>query len=64
MKVGDLVRETTKYSRNCSTGLVLETQPCRAADCECGTEEYLVHFFDDNDRCWMNHKFVEIVDAK
>ena len=61
MQVGDLVRETNKMNRKCSTGLVLRIRPCASGNCKCGTVEYLVHFFDDNDQCWMSHNFVEAV---
>jgi len=63
VQVGDLVRETTKMDRKCSLGVVLGVQPCRAAACECGSEEYYVHFFDDNDKCWMGRGFLEVVNA-
>ena len=59
MQVGDLVKEKTGMKRPCSLGIVLETQPCRGADCEYGKEEYFVRFFDDNDKCWMSNKFLE-----
>ena len=61
MQVGDLVREVSKMNRKCSMGLVLKIQPCRATECDCRKEEYLVHFFDDNDKCWMQSYFVEAV---
>ena len=60
MKVGDLVRETSKMDRICSLGVVLKTQDCRA-EAGRGHEEYLVHFFDDDDKCWMSANFVETV---
>lgn len=64
MQVGDLVRETSKMDRKCSMGLVLKTQPCRAANCECDAEEYLVHFFDDDDECWMSSGFLDVISKK
>jgi hypothetical protein len=63
VQVGDLIRERTRTLRKCSLGVILETQDCRAANCECGKEEYLVHFFDDNDKCWMSNNFLEAVHA-
>ena len=56
MQVGDLVKETTRMKRKCSLGVVLEVKT------EVGTdnhEEYLVHFFDDNDKCIMLPNFLE-----
>jgi len=61
VQVGDLVKESTKMDRICSIGVVLKTRACRAANCQCGTEEYLVHFFDDNDKCWMGSGFLEAI---
>jgi len=61
VQVGDLVKETSKMDRKRSIGLVLGVRPCASSNCECGTEEYLVHFFDDNDKCWMGHNFVEVI---
>jgi len=63
MKVGDLVREISKLDRKCSMGLVLKTRPVGSDFYAEGREEYLVHFFDDNDRCWMNKNFVEAINA-
>ena len=61
MQVGDLVIETSKMDRICSLGVILKTQDCRAANCECEAEEYLVHFFDDDDKCWMSNGFLEVI---
>ena len=67
MQVGDLVRETTRMKRKCSLGVVLKVADChfttmsfRASD---NNEDYLVHFFDDNDQCWMSKNFLEAVNA-
>lgn len=61
MQVGDLVKERSKMNRICSLGVILKIQECRAAKCECKAEEYLVHFFDDDDKCWMSSGFLEVV---
>jgi hypothetical protein len=61
MKVGDAVREVTKMNRKPSAGVILKTQPCRAANCGCNSKEYLVYFFDDGDRCWMGPRFLEAI---
>lgn len=60
MQVGDLVKETTRMKRKCSVGVVLEVETKVGTD---NHEEYLVHFFDDNDQCWMSKNFVETINA-
>ena len=53
MQVGDLVKEKTKLAFNGvpSLGVVLEV----------GNHNYLVHFFDDNDKCWMKPVHLEAI---
>ncbi len=63
MQVGDLVREKTNWNRPCSTGLVLKTRHGWSANSKPGAEEYLVHFFDDKDQCWMSPNFLETINA-
>jgi len=53
MQVGDLIREKTKMDRIPSLGVVLEV----------GNHNYLVHFFDDNDKCWMKPVYLEVINA-
>ena len=61
MQVGDLVREKTRMKRKCSLGVVLEVAlaPVHPNRAEWREEEYLVHFFDDDDKCWMSNNFLE-----
>jgi len=62
MQVGDLVREISKMDRKCSLGVVLEVGSHNPF-AHRGSHDYLVHFFDDNDKCWMSANFVETVNA-
>ncbi len=64
MQIGDIVREKTKMKRPCLLGVVLETNPRGFGSVvDRNEEEYLVHFFDDNDQCWMGKSFLETVSA-
>ena len=58
MQIGDLVRETTQMDRKCSLGVVLKVGIGNDDDAR---EEYYVHFFDDNDKCWMGGKWLEVL---
>jgi len=60
VQVGDLVREKTRMKRKCSLGVVLEVAlaPVHPV-AKWREEEYLVHFFDDDDKCWMSNNFLE-----
>jgi len=65
VQVGDLVRETSKMDRICSLGVVLKVVEVpfttRSFRAENNREDYLVHFFDDNDQCWMSSGFLEVI---
>ena len=61
MKSGDLVKEVSKMDRACSMGIVLKTQANYSAAPSSQDIKYLVHFFDDDDKCWMSSGFLEAI---
>lgn len=59
MKVGDLVLEKSKMKRECSLGVILDIKPYTRGPVH--EDDYLVHFFDDNQVVWMLKHHLEVV---
>ena len=59
MKVGDLVLEKSKMKRECSLGVIIKIKPYARGPVH--ELDYLVHFFDDGDICWMLENHMEVV---